>query len=311
MQTALDQQNKEIREILGGISNRFKPIVDDGVENSKDITTAKIPEGQSPQDAMKTPYRLYGVATRRDVVYLLHPVPESDPPTKQWWRVQYDAESASPTILRNAVSLSEVLERATTESASALLIYANDDALSVEPLPLSKPLEDFVKKDNFAFMEELQTARTADWGYNVPTPQNDWDGNGNPAAWNDDEWGNNGTRDFRNESETLTPNTEVESVEVQEIVAIDWDNVTLEEAEQGAEAGKGVEAMDVDAGSGVGAGEAVKPVGKVSFKEDVEMMDGSASTSAGTGTITGGNANGDEKDDVTVQHIEVLEKKGG
>jgi hypothetical protein len=142
--SALDQQTKQVRETLDGISARFKPVVDDGAETLVDLTNTEYPEGQSPQDAMHCPYHLHGVATHLGVVYLLHP--DSNPNTtgaQQWWRVQYETESSSPTIRRDRLTQQEVLERAATESASALLIYAHKDALSVPPEPLSKSLEDF------------------------------------------------------------------------------------------------------------------------------------------------------------------------
>ncbi|KAF2128325.1 hypothetical protein P153DRAFT_423572 [Dothidotthia symphoricarpi CBS 119687] len=289
----LDQQSKEIRETLSNISNRFKPTVDDGAETPQETPTPNPPQGQSTQDAMKTPYHLAGVATRRDVVYLLHPVPASDPPATQWWRIQYDAESASPTLLRNAVPLSEVIERATTESASALLIYANDAALTAEPAPLPTPLADFVKADNVAFMHELQAAGTADWNdtYGDGAVQQDgWPSN--PPEW-DYTWSNTATREFRNGSATLTPDTEVDGggEGVTEMVEVNGGMAALAGLESSASSDTvGAEGMDVD-GVGTG-GVGTKTVGKVSFREDVEMV--------------GGDGEG-----VRVQHVEVAEKKGG
>ncbi|KAH8733220.1 hypothetical protein GQ44DRAFT_23252 [Phaeosphaeriaceae sp. PMI808] len=138
---ALNEQTKQVQETLNSISNRFKPIVDDGAQTLIDLTEPEYPSGQSPQDAMHHPYHLCGVATHLGVVYLLHPDQASTttPPTQQWWRIQYDTEISSPTIRRDILPQQEVLERAATESASALLIYSHASALSVpqprSPLP--------------------------------------------------------------------------------------------------------------------------------------------------------------------------------
>lgn len=212
-------------EALNHITNRFKPTIDDGSEALIDLTEPDYPEGQSAQDAMHHPYKLCGVATRRDVIYLLHPDTTSNTPgAQQWWRVQYDNESGTANILRSRVDQQTVLERATSEAASVLLIYANEAATSEPLLPLSKPLSDFVKKDKLAFLEELQKnhdlgAGTGweDYGDEV---KGDWnrDLNPNPPEYNHD-WSNldnqrhseNSKQSSDMSSATLTPNTEVGS----------------------------------------------------------------------------------------------------
>jgi hypothetical protein len=239
------------------------------------------PEGQKPDDAMNFPYKLQGVATRRDVVYLLQPNKVTG--AKQWWRMQYDSESANPIIRRDQLSLEEVIERATTESASALLVYANDDAMKFEPTPLPEPLETFVKKDNLNFLQELQSNLTGwetygnDFG-NVA--QGGWDHNpSTPDATSDfelisaDEFHNSEKKRERINSNlssaTLTPNTEIDDAP--------------EMVEKGRRAssetvGRGDDAMEVDG------------KGKVSFT-DVDMED--------------------VAEKPRTQHIEVAEKKGG
>ena len=227
---ALEKQTQQIQKARDGISGRFKPPVDDGVKIDTDIADTVYPEGQSPQDAMEYPYQLCGVATRRDVVYLLHPDIASDVPgAKQWWRMQYDTESANPVIMRDRLTLQEVLERATSESASALLVYANDTAMSSEPTPLSKPLEDFVKKDNLNFMEELQKNSTGWEDYaddDADVARGGWD-NDPPAYenWNDmsaKAFHKHSRNDSNMSSATLTPNTEIddEGPVMQEMVEV-------------------------------------------------------------------------------------------
>lgn len=291
---ALDEQAQEARSTINSISGRFKPPIDDGTDTALEVEDIKYPEGQSPQDAMEHPYQLYGVATRRDVIYLLHPDIKSDVPgAKQWWRMQYDTESSNPTVMRDRLTLEDVIERATTESASALLIYANEAATSVDPLPLAKPLEDFVRKDKLNFFEELQKNATGweSFGDYGVVPQGGWDKN--PPDYEND-WNNMSASEFhgheRNDSNmssaTLTPNTEVGDDEpgVQEMVEVNggMDALTgLSSSASSVTVGRDEEAMDVDG---------AKSQAKVSFS-DVDMADVS--------------------EEPRTQHIEVAEKKGG
>ncbi|KAF1946998.1 hypothetical protein EJ02DRAFT_449977 [Clathrospora elynae] len=307
----LDEQIQQVQKITAGISGRFKPRVDDGADPAADTameTTENIaekaaedtsvidyPEGQRPEDAMKRPYQLYGVATRRDVVYILQPDINSDVPgAKQWWRMQYDSESHNPIIRRDRLSLEEVLERATTESASALFVYANEAATSAEPILLPKPLEDFVKKDNLNFLEELQRSTSAtspawegfgdDYSH---VAQGGWDNNPNSDAF-DVDWhgmnakpfysGGNERNDSNMSSATLTPNTEID------------DDMPVEMME----VGPGTAAMSSASSVTVGRDDAmdVDEDVKVSFT-DVDMD------------------KADTQEEVRTQHIEVAEKKGG
>ncbi|USP75751.1 hypothetical protein yc1106_03025 [Curvularia clavata] len=249
---ALEKQTEHMKSTIIEISGRFKPRLDDGAtdDNAGDTVDGAtntieatgpdrvgFPDGQAPEDAMHHPYHLQGVATRRDVVYVRHPDIKSDVPgAMQWWRMQYDSESSNPTIRRDRLSLQEVIERATTESASALLVYANDDAMSVEPTPLPKPLLDFVKRDNLNFLEELQKDATnweafndygdvtqTEWDANQgrwdPAPEGDWE----EATVPDDSngWSQVSAKELksrtRNDSNisstTLTPNTEIDDTD--------------------------------------------------------------------------------------------------
>ncbi|KAH7074596.1 hypothetical protein BKA63DRAFT_513308 [Paraphoma chrysanthemicola] len=297
----LEAQTKKIRETISGISGRFKPVVDDGAEALIDLTDTHYPEGQSPQDAMHHPYQLCGVATHLGVVYLLHPDPTSSTPgASQWWRVQYDTESSSPTIRRDRLTQEEVLERAATESASALLIYAHNDAMTVDDLPLTKPLEDFVKKDGYNFMEEIQKAATGWEGIydeSADVAKGNWDVINGPPHYDeqvDYDWNSMSaqeyhTRDRNNSnlsSATLTPNTEHDDVGVgvgvQEMVEINGGMDAMTGLSSASSSTVDGEAMEVD-GSG-------RQHGKASFT-DREMVD--------------------VQDEPRVQHIEVAEKKGG
>jgi hypothetical protein len=229
---ALEEQQKQAQAALDAIAMYFKPTVDDGAEALIDLTGPDYPEGQAPQDAMQYPYQLCGVATRRDVIYVLHPDTASNiPGAKQWWRIQYDNESGTANIIRDRVDKQQVLERATSEAASALLIYANAVAMSEKPIPLPSPLEDFVKKDKLCFLEELQKSHDSgpgsgweDFGDEV---RGDWDKSGDPPEYNHD-WANISSRQFHEKSKqssgmssaTLTPNTEMDGEGVREMVEV-------------------------------------------------------------------------------------------
>jgi hypothetical protein len=304
---ALEERTQQVQTTMAGISGRFKPLVDDGADKTHENPNDSVmdttedaakaieepikhtyPEGQKPGDAMNTPYRLQGVATRRDVVYLLQP--DKVTGVTQWWRMQYDSESSNPIIRRDQLTLEEVIERATTESASALLVYANDEAMSVERSPLPEPLDAFVKKDNVNFLQELQSSLTGwedygntDYGNDYGNvAQGGWDYTSTPDANSDfemisaEQFHSSEKKRERNHSNlssaTLTPNTEID--DAPEIV------------EKGRRAssetvGRGDDAMKVD-------GE--KEKGKVSFT-DVDMKD--------------------VQEEPRTQHIEVAEKKGG
>ncbi|OSS45247.1 hypothetical protein B5807_10232 [Epicoccum nigrum] len=247
----LEEQQNKVQETLNSITNRFKPVINDGNEALIDLTAPEYPEGQSDQDAMHHPYQLCGVATRRDVLYLLHPDTASNTPgAKQWWRVQYDNESGTANIIRDKVDQQQVLERATSEAASVLLVYANETAFSETHLPLSKPLEDFVKKDKLCFLEELQKNHdlsAGEWMDYGDEPKGNWSKSTDPPGYNHD-WANISAQQYydanRKESSgqssaTLTPNTEPDGDPgVREMVEINGGMDTM--------AGLRSDPMDVD-----------------------------------------------------------------
>lgn len=275
-----------IKKAIQQVSSHFKPLIDDASESLIDIspetpsTSQEYPVGQAPADAMHHPYTLVGVATRRDVVYLLHPASHKD--KRQWWRMQYDTESASPTIRRDKQSAEEVLERATSESASVLLVYATEEAMNAEPEKLSKELENFVKQDNLVFLEEVQKSRT-DWdeydngGYS-DVARGGWDKDDDPDSWeeiNAQRWHEDNAMNMS--SATLTPNTEVDGGGgVREMVEING-GMDVAMGLDDPSSREGMDKMEFD-----------------EFHGKPERMEGIL---------------GDEEP--RTQHIEVAEKKGG
>jgi hypothetical protein len=268
------------------ISSRFKPVIDDGAEDLIDLSEIEYPEGQSPQDAMHHPYQLHGVATHLGVVYLLHP-DINTPDGQQWWRVQYDTDSASPTIRRDRVTRQDVIERASTESSNALLVYAHKEATSLAPLPLSEALEEFVKRDNLLFLEELQRSNTGwedvDYDTSADIPRGGWDEQ--PPGYDHHDWTDMSAAEFHRDanlsSATLTPMTEHDDG-VQEMIEINGGMDAMTGVSDASSVTVGRESMEMD--------ERASQAHGVAGLVDVDMEDAQT--------------------DMRVQHIEVAERKG-
>lgn len=241
----LDEQKQKARETLEQISGLFKgPIEEPTYENSNQSTSSsRKPIGENrvsyelPESVEKIPkvrYKLRGVSTQSNVIYVLSPVgpkdsSSGDTPTDapQWWRVEYSYASAQPYITREKFTEKAVLEKASEERNEALLVYATDAAISAPLMPLPKPLEAFVKHDNLAFMEDLQTHEKGNtWedqppGYTStydPAKYDNWaqwnnvskDGDEHNKRYEDmsgQEWLDSQTDNVS--SNTLTPDTEM------------------------------------------------------------------------------------------------------
>jgi hypothetical protein len=266
------------------------------------------------------------------VYYLLHPdIKSNTPSATQWWRIEYSTAAGSEAyILRERLSLPAVLKKASSEYQSALLIYANDDALSVPPVPVSEALHSFVKQDNVRFLEELQNG----WGdaYDGPIePIGGWNEEQltNASSWNrntsntkSEEWKEYGKPNYsafgasaykpaeRNgsgadsgmSSATLTPNTEVDdegvdmrpATEMSEVNRASWvGNGPVADTAAVSESLRST-SSDTVAGVPVSAPSTVN-------MRDVDMMDADLLD----------NGNVKSEDEPKTQHIEVLERKGG
>jgi hypothetical protein len=323
----LEEQTEQAQKAIASISGRFKPLVDDSADTAATTTDdqamdtatettetvaekmpepAKVdyPEGQAPEDAMGRPYQLWGVATRRDVVYIRHPDINSDVlGATQWWRMQYDSESANPIIRRDPLSMQEVIERATTESASALLVYANEDATSADPLPLPKSLQDFANQDNLNFLRELQQNVTGWEGYSGDydnVAQRGWDTADPPSFEEDNGWSEISAKEYhssrpRNDSNisstTLTPNTEMDDDApiMQEMVETDR-NARV-------------------AGAGAMSSASSETIGRCDDTMDVDDSDDKLQSQVRFSDVDMEDA--DTQDEPRSQHTAVLEKKGG
>ncbi|CAI6333410.1 unnamed protein product [Periconia digitata] len=149
---------------------------------------ASINEVDKPVDGdssrvNKHAYKLQGVATSSTDYYLLHPEKKSEDASetqsRQWWHVKYDYTNGDDaTIVRNPVTVDNVCADASANSGKVLLVYANDAALTVDYIQLSKPLQDFVQADNAVLVDDIDRHTTAWEDYDPQeglTPLGGWD----------------------------------------------------------------------------------------------------------------------------------------
>ncbi|KAI9826835.1 MAG: hypothetical protein M1832_005774 [Thelocarpon impressellum] len=117
-------------------------------------------------------YTLRGVSTDPHVTYVLYPgtlesPPDPDDPNPreyQWWRLSYASKDAKP-VTKMKVDEDLVLQAATEEGRSAVLVYANERAMDERRiLPLPIQLENFVRADNLAFAAEVSGTGNAHGG---------------------------------------------------------------------------------------------------------------------------------------------------
>lgn len=75
----------------------------------------------------------------------------------QWWRLDFLTGDLRPVVQVKATE-EEVLEAASTEATSALLVYASERAVSYQPGGLPPQLHNFVRADNLFFTAELEAS---------------------------------------------------------------------------------------------------------------------------------------------------------
>ncbi|KAL8695734.1 MAG: hypothetical protein Q9201_007970, partial [Fulgogasparrea decipioides] len=142
-------------------------------ELSKLFTEPSDIPGETPHDK----YTLRGVCAEPETVYVQErskPDDEDevliDAPAAdhwQWWRLSYDAHAAQPTSC-NKVREIEVLKAVRDGPPSAILVYASEQAMSVENKELPPQLKSFVQTDNLAFAAELASS-----DHQSPPPDNE------------------------------------------------------------------------------------------------------------------------------------------
>ncbi|KAF1957364.1 hypothetical protein CC80DRAFT_42925 [Byssothecium circinans] len=353
---SLIEEKSKVRDALDSIAASFRaPVNMNGqfIEKDRRMTA-------------KYPYKLQGVVTSATEFYVLHP--KTDAKTEkstdevveqQWWHIKYNytSSSDSATINRTEVGIDTVCADAGANPDKTLIIYANEAALSLTPIPLSAPLSSFVEADNVAFKEDVERRKVNKWGDHDPSSGShvvgDWDKlpNDSISSWDDGyDWENVSAKEFHqrgygttntntntnkntfvdtngggsgiSSSRTLTPNTEVDDdemltsgglVEMQEVNGgiQSWAGITSNASSETV----GLEPMEIvgesqqqqnEPRAGVSSEpvNGVKNEGRNSRLGDVEMVDADTEEVKDAVRKLEDGAN-------SVEHIEVVEKKGG
>ncbi|BDD59536.1 hypothetical protein MAP00_004735 [Monascus purpureus] len=141
----------------------------------------------SPDETPRYRYTLRGVCTEPHVTYVLRRRASDDPEGVmdsdskvcdgwQWWRISFSTDDAKQKRAEKTASNSdyppqsadvvgyttrkvqetEVLQAAGEGSRTALLVYANSNALSILEQPLPPPLQEFMRLDNQSFEAEFR-----------------------------------------------------------------------------------------------------------------------------------------------------------
>lgn len=164
-QAHTDPVSKELRALTARISDRLKTYEegrDRAQEKLKEISQLYTMASNDPKQPPHEKYTLRGVSTGANIVYVLErtrPDEEDDMLSTeakdwQWWKIQYLSTETKPVVPKK-VTEANVLKAASTDSQSALLVYANDKAISYDSGDLPSPLYNFVRADNLSFSAEL------------------------------------------------------------------------------------------------------------------------------------------------------------
>ena len=116
-----------------------------------------------PQQPPHYKYTLRGVSTKPHTTYVLEQTKPDDDDDMlsseakdwQWWKIDFVSSDTKP-VVREKVTEEFVLNAAQNESANALLVYANEAAISYQSEELPAQLRNFVRADNLNFAKELE-----------------------------------------------------------------------------------------------------------------------------------------------------------
>jgi len=73
----------------------------------------------------------------------------------QWWKLEFVSNDTKP-VIQNKVTEDIVLKAASNDSATALLVYASEAAVSYQSEDLPQQLHNFIRADNLIFSKELE-----------------------------------------------------------------------------------------------------------------------------------------------------------
>ncbi|KAL9000040.1 MAG: hypothetical protein Q9169_001285 [Polycauliona sp. 2 TL-2023] len=165
------RHNKIIDE-LDKISQRVTKKLEE-LEESKNTVQARLRElsklltepSDIPEESPHDKYTLRGVCADPHTVYVQERTKmethedmlDGDAEDWQWWKLHYESNQTT-SISCTKVRQVEVLKAVRDESPSAVLVYANNKAMSVENKQLPPELESFVENDNSLFAAELASS---------------------------------------------------------------------------------------------------------------------------------------------------------
>lgn len=182
------QIQKSIDHLLGEIDGKVKAIKQRKSELNAQIKVimSDLTDPNTSTIPLREKFVLQGVSTKPNVTYvrkfnrdLIGMDDNEDEPHEawQWWRTAWDEPPNQQSIPSDShtngfidqsndmddsvpfsvsrVSVEEVLEAAKNEHRTAILIYANETAMTFAPSPLPSSLRKFVEQDNRAFEDEM------------------------------------------------------------------------------------------------------------------------------------------------------------
>ncbi|CAK4018251.1 Hypothetical predicted protein [Lecanosticta acicola] len=159
----------KLEKVVASINKKLELLAAEKERSRKaiaDMSKSSFPGGK--EEDCRHRYTLRGVATKPNITYILHPLdpndrrlsPASDDDTTpqgyQWWRVEYKVSGNTASLNTAKAADYDVLRAVELEHNSALLVYASDDATSLDDFcELPRKLQEFVEADNALFEQEL------------------------------------------------------------------------------------------------------------------------------------------------------------
>ena len=141
----------------------FEKVRDEACETLKKISRLYAKSSEDPEGSLNYKYTLRGVSTSLNTIYVLEksqPEDEddtlsSDAKDWQWWKLGYLYDDLKPVICTK-IAEEDVVKAASTDSRSALLVYASERAVTYRSRDLPLQLRNFVRADNLSFNSELE-----------------------------------------------------------------------------------------------------------------------------------------------------------
>lgn len=203
-----DQIVRQIGELLTEVDTKLKDLERERTELRDHVAEimSDLMDPETSSQPLRHKYTLQGASTKPNVTYVrklnqdLIGIDDEEEVHEvwQWWRIAWDEtrldaephvtdaqanmDEAAPFSVRK-VSVAEVLEAVRSEHHVAVLVYADETAMSFRPSPLPASLRQFVDADNQAFEAEMssqhmqQVGRVRSWSEETNSTVN---GNNDP-----------------------------------------------------------------------------------------------------------------------------------